>query len=120
MPKSSSGGMGLEAVGQALRAAQRVVVVGHVTADADCLASMLALASSVGGQAGKTGAIELPGRRTRSSERDSIARFTELRTLMGSWRFLHRWLAIVMLMLAAVHIALAVLFGDLWIVERWR
>ena len=47
--------------------------------------------------------------------RQWMARYTDLRALMGSWRFLHRWLAVVMLVLALFHIALAVRFGDLWI-----
>jgi len=61
----------------------------------------------------------VPLARRYCHERDTLARLAELRALMGSWRFLHRWLAIAMMVLAAVHIALAVLFGDLWIVERW-
>lgn len=57
----------------------------------------------------------LPAARRFYRGRQWLARYTELRALMGSWRFLHRWLAIVMLVLALFHIALAVRFGDLWI-----
>jgi len=44
-----------------------------------------------------------------------LTRYHELRNLLASWRFLHRWLAIVMLSVVAVHIGLALRFGDLWI-----
>ncbi len=44
-----------------------------------------------------------------------LARYHELRNLLASWRFLHRWLAIVMLAVVAFHIGLALRFGDLWI-----
>lgn len=57
----------------------------------------------------------LPVARRFYRSRQWLARYTELRALMGSWRFLHRWLAIVMLALAVFHIVLAVQFGDLWI-----
>ncbi len=57
----------------------------------------------------------LPAARRFYRGRQWLARYTELRALMGSWRFLHRWLAIVMLVLALFHIVLAIRFGDLWI-----
>ncbi len=44
-----------------------------------------------------------------------LIRYHELRNLLAAWRFFHRWLAIVMLMVVACHIGLAVRFGDLWI-----
>ncbi len=44
-----------------------------------------------------------------------LTRYHEVRNLLASWRFFHRWLAIVMLAVVAFHIALAVRFGDLWI-----
>jgi hypothetical protein len=43
-----------------------------------------------------------------------LARYQELRNLLARWRFFHRWLAILMLAVAAFHIGLAVRFGDLW------
>ncbi len=40
-------------------------------------------------------------------------RYHQWRGLLASWRFLHRWLAIVMLIVASFHIFLAFRFGDL-------
>lgn len=48
-------------------------------------------------------------------ERHWLVRYQELRFAMSSWRFLHRWLAIVMLVVAAGHIVLALRFGALWV-----
>ncbi|MGE3165239.1 MAG: hypothetical protein AB7O52_10065 [Planctomycetota bacterium] len=56
----------------------------------------------------------LPPLRRLCRERQWLARYEEARSLMGSWRFLHRWLAVLMLLLAAFHVAVAVRFGDLW------
>jgi hypothetical protein len=61
----------------------------------------------------------IPLMRRLCKERQHVARFRELRLVMGSWRFFHRWLAIVMLLVAGFHIALAVVYGDLWVL-RWR
>lgn len=47
-------------------------------------------------------------------DRRRLARLGELRALLGSWRFFHRWLAIVMLVLAGFHVAVALRFGDLF------
>jgi len=55
----------------------------------------------------------LPIARAFYRDRRRLARLAELRSLLGSWRFFHRWLAIVMLVLAAFHIAVALRFGDL-------
>ena len=49
-----------------------------------------------------------------------LRRYSDLRGLMGSWRFLHRWLAIVMLIVVAFHIGIAVRFGDLRLPEFLR
>jgi hypothetical protein len=35
--------------------------------------------------------------------------------LLQTWRFLHRWLAILLLVAVLLHIVVAVRFGDLWI-----
>ncbi|MFQ5655832.1 MAG: hypothetical protein ACE5GW_14020, partial [Planctomycetota bacterium] len=43
------------------------------------------------------------------------AHFEELRGLLASWRYLHRWLALLMFLLATVHIVTAVRYADL----RW-
>jgi len=42
-----------------------------------------------------------------------LARYHELRHLLASWRFFHRWLAIVLLAVVAFHIGVALRFGDL-------
>jgi len=47
-------------------------------------------------------------------ERLWLARYRELRGLMGSWRFFHRWLALLLLIVILFHIVLAWIFGDLW------
>ena len=44
-----------------------------------------------------------------------FVRYHELRGLIASWRFLHLWFAIVLLMAASFHIFLAMRYGDLWI-----
>jgi len=46
-------------------------------------------------------------------QHQSLARYHELRHLMSSWRFLHRWLALAMLATAAGHVLNAVRFADL-------
>ena len=46
-------------------------------------------------------------------DQQRLARYTELRGLMASWRFLHRWLAIVMLAVVAFHLLVALRFGEL-------
>jgi hypothetical protein len=43
-----------------------------------------------------------------------LIRCHELRHLLASWRFFHRWLAIVMLVVVAFHVGLALRFGHLW------
>lgn len=50
-------------------------------------------------------------------ERQWLARYHELRSLMSSWRFLHRWFAVVMLATVAFHIAVAVWLGNLWVLK---
>jgi len=49
-----------------------------------------------------------------------MVRYHEWRGLLASWRFFHRWLAIVMLTVASFHILLAVRFGDLTILGGAR
>lgn len=63
---------------------------------------------------GRPEARLLPIAREFSRDRRRLARLNELRSLLGSWRFFHRWLAIVMLILAAFHVAVALRFGDLF------
>lgn len=42
-----------------------------------------------------------------------IRRYHQLRSLMAAWRFLHRWLALVMLGTVAFHVWIALRYGDL-------
>jgi hypothetical protein len=53
--------------------------------------------------------------RKLSRERQWLVRYSELRRLIGTWRFLHRWLAVMMFMAVFFHVLVAVRFGDLWI-----
>jgi hypothetical protein len=53
-------------------------------------------------------------------ERAWLARYHELRSLMGSWRFLHRWLAILMVSLVLFHVGVALRYGNLWILRSSR
>lgn len=46
-------------------------------------------------------------------EADRLARLNDLTALMAAWRFLHRWLALVMIGTAACHVALAIRWGEL-------
>ena len=51
-----------------------------------------------------------------------VAHFEDLRALLGTWRYLHRWLALLMLLLAGVHIVAAVnyaqlSFSDIWLLK---
>ena len=46
-----------------------------------------------------------------------LERYQGLRSIMASWRFLHLWLAIVLFCSASMHIGLAVVYGDLWILR---
>ena len=48
-------------------------------------------------------------------ERQWLVRYQELRHLMGVWRYLHRWLAVLMLLVVLFHVVLAVRFGSLWV-----
>jgi hypothetical protein len=43
----------------------------------------------------------------------SAAHFEDLRALIASWRWLHRWAALLMVLLVGAHIAYALLYGDL-------
>jgi hypothetical protein len=40
------------------------------------------------------------------------ARYEDVRGLMASWRWFHRWLALLMVLLVAIHVAAAVRFGE--------
>jgi hypothetical protein len=55
------------------------------------------------------------------AEAQSLARLDDLTALIASWRFLHRWLALVMVGTAACHVALALRWSELRLGElSWR
>ncbi len=41
----------------------------------------------------------------------AVAHLEDLRALLGTWRWLHRWLALLMVLLLLVHVALAIVHG---------
>lgn len=43
-----------------------------------------------------------------------VARYEDLRGLMASWRYLHRWVALLMVLLVIVHVVSAMRFGELF------
>ncbi|MDA0373436.1 MAG: NAD(P)-binding domain-containing protein [Planctomycetota bacterium] len=43
----------------------------------------------------------------------AAAHFAEVRAVLGSWRYLHRWLALLMVLLTGVHVYTAVRFADI-------
>jgi hypothetical protein len=43
----------------------------------------------------------------------AAAHFAEVRAVLGSWRYLHRWLALLMVLLTGVHVYTAIRFADL-------
>jgi hypothetical protein len=45
-------------------------------------------------------------------ERQWLVRYQEFRKLMGAWRFLHRWLAIITLMAVFFHVVIGLRFGN--------
>jgi hypothetical protein len=49
-----------------------------------------------------------------------LSRFHELRGFMGTWRFFHRWLAILMLSAVLFHILVAQQMGNLWLFDKGR
>ena len=68
--------------------------------------------------AARTGGVErraarevlaLVGRAHRASL--AAAHLEELRALLGSWRWLHRWLAALLVLLLVLHVANALIFG---------
>lgn len=49
-----------------------------------------------------------------------IAHFEEMRALLGSWRFFHRWVALLMLLLVFAHIGISLRYAHLdWPVPSW-
>ncbi len=41
----------------------------------------------------------------------TAAHYEDLRAILATWRFVHRWFAILMVLLLAVHIAHALFYG---------
>lgn len=52
----------------------------------------------------------------RQAQRTAIAaaHFEDLRGLMSSWRYLHRWIALLMVLLVGLHVAIALRYGGFW------
>jgi len=49
-----------------------------------------------------------------------IAHYEELRALLGSWRFFHRWIALLMVLLVVGHIGIALRYARLeWPLASW-
>ncbi|MFM2165040.1 MAG: hypothetical protein RL325_1477 [Planctomycetota bacterium] len=49
-----------------------------------------------------------------------IAHYEEIRALLGSWRFFHRWVALLMLLLVVAHIGIALRYARLeWPLASW-
>ena len=44
-----------------------------------------------------------------------ITRYYELCGLIASWRFFHKWLAVVMFIAVFCHIVMAIWFGDIFV-----
>lgn len=55
----------------------------------------------------------LPLAKRYCKHRQWFARYDELRAFMSSWRFFHRWFAILMLITVVFHIGLSMFFGNL-------
>ena len=45
-----------------------------------------------------------------------VTHYEELRALLSSWRYFHRWLALLMVLLTVAHVATALRYADL----RWK
>jgi hypothetical protein len=53
-------------------------------------------------------------------ERHWVARYQELRSLMGGWRFFHRWFAILLMAAVCFHILVAYQMGNLHLVDSLK
>jgi hypothetical protein len=42
----------------------------------------------------------------------AAAHFEDLRAVAGTWRYLHRWVAVLMVVLVVVHVAYALIYGE--------
>ncbi len=57
-------------------------------------------------------ALALAGRAHRASL--AAAHFEDLRGLLSTWRFLHRWVAALLVLLIVVHVVNALRYGQMW------
>jgi hypothetical protein len=53
-------------------------------------------------------------------ERQWLARYHELRSLMSGWRFFHRWIAILLLCVVSFHIFISFQMGNLWLADTLK
>lgn len=86
-------------------------LVGLIAGDRDSRRAYRSIRRALAGHADR--ARILPIARRVCKDQQGLARYGELRGLMGSWRFLHRWLAVMMLIVLAFHVGLALRFGGL-------
>lgn len=56
-------------------------------------------------------ARELHGARMAHGTAVAVAHLEDLRALLGTWRWLHRWLALLMVLLVIVHVVVAAMHG---------
>jgi len=51
----------------------------------------------------------------RRAHREALAaaHYEDLRGLIASWRYFHRWVALLMVALVAVHVVTAIQYGDI-------
>jgi hypothetical protein len=63
-----------------------------------------------GAAAADVGAALHRARRAHSAA-IAVAHLEDLRALLGTWRWLHRWVALLMVLLVVVHVVVAVLHG---------
>ena len=42
------------------------------------------------------------------------AHYEDLRAVLNSWRYLHRWVAALMVLLVALHIIYSLFYGAFW------
>jgi thioredoxin reductase/NAD-dependent dihydropyrimidine dehydrogenase PreA subunit len=48
----------------------------------------------------------------------AAAHFEDLRAILGTWRYLHRWVAVLMLVLLVAHVAYALIYGQMFAGDR--
>lgn len=48
-------------------------------------------------------------------ERQWVVRYGEFRRLVGTWRFLHRWMAVILMVAVAFHVVVGIRYGGLWL-----